>query len=688
MTIYVHETQSGENSKELEARKPWIAYWKGDTLKKRLKQERTHEAGLIKTGEMMAKKDALKRKNPTMRVPSSKRNSDSESESYQPSPDSEATESDLAADAELEHDSETEQEADHDAHDEPPPQREIRSKWKNDRPVVGSNEPVNVTQQSVVGPSLGRDDSDNINVEGPVAVPSQSPQKGKEDLQLGHDHETRNDEQLGMEVEGAAVEVPHVMEDNVQEEEQPEPLAIIMPINPEDQSRMATQDLGEHTELEKQTGEHTEVDTKPLNMEMPLEHEDQSKIETDGPNEHTEPEKQTGEHTEVDPKAGSKIRAASRIRNHKIRSKNKKETSRFSNQKPLQCKTPDIAPASIEERCYMWAIMLRNENKFESIFQLRGPNTQEAMRYNFMTMAPETEIDMTTVSVVCHILNREPLERFQRDVYCVPPKILIRMFGTYGTNYINKKTKMPHLVASLKDQQLMELLDKEKLKRSSCLFATVLYNRHWWLYVLDVDDREFYIADFVFGADTSDPERSKLHRFACNILNQLRVWARAQSIIKKRSIALELRAIDVPKQPNPTDCGVYVMKWMEVLDPAVLSGAYAFKTRCQIEEWDQDQLNEFRKEIVSKELMSEHNTLNIEAISQATCMSQEAITEARKRMPRRTKPSAALRSPFLQPSTIELEIKPNINRHFLNRLLVSLRLCYTLVFVNFVLILS
>ncbi|MED6203627.1 hypothetical protein PIB30_001325 [Stylosanthes scabra] len=264
---------------------------------------------------------------------------------------------------------------------------------------------------------------------------------------------------------------------------------------------------------------------------------------------------------------------------------------------------------------------------------------------------------MTTFSVVCHILNREPFERFQRDVYCVPPEILVRMFGTYGTNYINKRTKMPHLVSSLKDQQLMELLDKEKLKKSRELFAPVVYNGHWWLYVLDVENREFYIADSVFGVDTSDIDRTKLHRFACNILNQLRVWAGAQSIIKKRSISLEPRAVDVPKQPNPTDCGVYVMKWMEVLDAAALSGAFAFKTRCQIKKWDQDQLNEFRKDIVSKVLLSEHNTLNFEAISQATSMSQEAITEARKRMPRRTKPSAALRSPFLQPSTAELETK-------------------------------
>ncbi|MED6195867.1 hypothetical protein PIB30_041979 [Stylosanthes scabra] len=112
----------GENSKELEARPPWIAYWKGDTLKQRLKQERTHEAGLLKRGQMMAKKAELKSKNPPMRVPPSKRGSGSGSEEYQPGADSEATESNLAANAETEPDPEPEQEA------EQIPRREIRSK--------------------------------------------------------------------------------------------------------------------------------------------------------------------------------------------------------------------------------------------------------------------------------------------------------------------------------------------------------------------------------------------------------------------------------------------------------------------------------------------------------------------------------------------------------------------------------
>ncbi|MED6171703.1 hypothetical protein PIB30_043270 [Stylosanthes scabra] len=152
MIIYFHETQFGENSKEVEARPPWIVYWKGDALKQRLKQERTHEAGLLKRGQMMAKKAELKSKNPPMRVPPSKRGSGTGSEEYQPSADSEATESNLAANAEPEPQPEAEQ----------IPRREIRSKWKNDRTVVASNAPVHTTQHSVAGPGSLPADSERL----------------------------------------------------------------------------------------------------------------------------------------------------------------------------------------------------------------------------------------------------------------------------------------------------------------------------------------------------------------------------------------------------------------------------------------------------------------------------------------------------------------------------------------------
>ncbi|MED6221973.1 hypothetical protein PIB30_059981 [Stylosanthes scabra] len=40
MIIYFHETHFGENSKEADAQATWLAYWTGETLKNRLKQEK------------------------------------------------------------------------------------------------------------------------------------------------------------------------------------------------------------------------------------------------------------------------------------------------------------------------------------------------------------------------------------------------------------------------------------------------------------------------------------------------------------------------------------------------------------------------------------------------------------------------------------------------------------------------
>ncbi|MED6222648.1 hypothetical protein PIB30_066328 [Stylosanthes scabra] len=131
--------------------------------------------------------------------------------------------------------------------------------------------------------------------------------------------------------------------------------------------------------------------------------------------------------------------------------------------------------------------------------------------------------------------------------------------------------------------------------------------------------------------------------YLCNILNQLRVWAEAQPLLKKQTIALQLRFVNVPKQPNPTDCGVYVMKWMELIEVAALSAAQTFKLPYSIEEWSQDQLDQFKKDIVARLIMSKENTLSVEVIKQASNMTLEAITEARENMGRKPKPSAALK---------------------------------------------
>ncbi|MED6204885.1 hypothetical protein PIB30_012933 [Stylosanthes scabra] len=95
--------------------------------------------------------------------------------------------------------------------------------------------------------------------------------------------------------------------------------------------------------------------------------------------------------------------------------------------------------------------------------------------------------------------------------------------------------------------------------------------------------------------------------------------------------------INVPQQPNEHDCAVFVMKWMELIDPTKLHGCCTYN----IEQWTDHMLIEFRKKIVAKIILSKKNTMRADAIRAAHEM-------------RRSKPSATLCSPFLPFSTPDL----------------------------------
>ncbi|MED6131679.1 hypothetical protein PIB30_011832 [Stylosanthes scabra] len=170
----------------------------------------------------------------------------------------------------------------------------------------------------------------------------------------------------------------------------------------------------------------TEVEPEPVNIQMPLQPDQHSARTTEDPDEHTEVEPEpvnTQSHLEpeltlkpwLQPETGTneaETKSAEEVITNVLLSMNQDEQDQDGNQNQQQedqdqaVSTPEAVPVSIEEKCFIWATT-DNGNKYDIIFQLRGPNTLEAMRYNFMTMAPKTCIDMVMVSLVCHILNRE-----------------------------------------------------------------------------------------------------------------------------------------------------------------------------------------------------------------------------------------------------------------------------------------
>ncbi|MED6162210.1 hypothetical protein PIB30_068288 [Stylosanthes scabra] len=236
--------------------------------------------------------------------------------------------------------------------------------------------------------------------------------------------------------------------------------------------------------------------------------------------------------------------------------------------KPTQVMKDDL-----EERVAILATVPKGDNEFETIFKLRGHRILEALRYQFTSMAPTSYIDIQVVTLMCHILNADEDEQFEKLVYCVPPEIL--MFA----------------------------LDSKNISSPSS-------------------------------------ERMELNKFHSNILNQLLKWAGAPSILKKGSLSLLPTYINIPQQPNDFDCAIFVMKWMEMIDPTILAGCCTYN----IEQWTEPMLLEFRKKIVVKIILSKENSLRAEAIKEAHNM-------------RLTRPAAALRSPYVQVETPDLPTK-------------------------------
>ncbi|MED6163340.1 hypothetical protein PIB30_078921 [Stylosanthes scabra] len=175
------------------------------------------------------------------------------------------------------------------------------------------------------------------------------------------------------------------------------------------------------------------------------------------------------------------------------------------------------------------------------------------------------------------------------------------------------------------------------------IFAPVLYQQHWWMYILDVKKKNFYIMDSK-NITCPSTDRRNINKFVSNIIDQVMVYVGASSFLAKetktrlRQISLFPRYIEIYQQPNEYDCGTFVMKWMEVLDPTKLDA----KNPYPIDSWTTEDLQRFRKEMIWQMMLSNKNLYIDKAIEGAKSI-------------RIQKPSAALQNPFLQVSTEDLK---------------------------------
>uniref|UniRef100_A0ACD5U9P4 Uncharacterized protein n=1 Tax=Avena sativa TaxID=4498 RepID=A0ACD5U9P4_AVESA len=131
-----------------------------------------------------------------------------------------------------------------------------------------------------------------------------------------------------------------------------------------------------------------------------------------------------------------------------------------------------------------------------------------------------------------------------------------------------------------------------KLHLSNALFFPSIYNRHWFVLLIDIKYCNFIFLDSYFSED------STFHKTVGDVMiqNFIKTWHEAG--LKEMNFQTYGRAYpNVPKQITGNDCGVFVMKFMEVF-------VARNQSKCNFSHLD---IPLFRVKYTHDILMSRHN---------------------------------------------------------------------------------
>ncbi|QHO11956.1 uncharacterized protein DS421_15g502740 [Arachis hypogaea] len=160
---------------------------------------------------------------------------------------------------------------------------------------------------------------------------------------------------------------------------------------------------------------------------------------------------------------------------------------------------------------------------------------------------------------------------------------------------------------------------------------------HWWLWVIDTTKGRFYILDPLHKKAPSDG-RKQLNKFTGYVISRIREYA-GGAPLKKKENELEIKAtyVKISGQKSSYDCAIYVMKWLELIEPENIKRA-----KYEWDNWPQEEVDHYRVEYASRILFSEMNKERDQAIRASNAI-------------RLSKPSSVLLSPFCQINSTDIE---------------------------------
>ncbi|RYR04212.1 hypothetical protein Ahy_B06g083833 [Arachis hypogaea] len=295
----------------------------------------------------------------------------------------------------------------------------------------------------------------------------------------------------------------------------------------------------------------------------------------------------------------------------------------------------------MKEKCYIWVMRVKtyaddSTNEFDNLCTLIAQDKYILNRMHLASLQAGSYIESEIVSAMCLILNQKNDKRFREQVYCLPPDIVSMAVSKHPNGeFISPKTNKEFKVEDY--PMFIPFIDGKKLASHRYIFAPVCYSVHWWLWVIDTTKERFYILDPLHKKAPSD-ERKQLNKFTGYVISRIRAYTGGEPL-KKKENELEIKAtyVKILGQKSSYDCAIYVMKWLELIEPENIKRA-----KYEWDNWPQEEVDYYRVEYASRILFSEINKERDQAIRASNAI-------------RLSKPSSVLLSPFCQINSTDIE---------------------------------
>ncbi|QHO08175.1 uncharacterized protein DS421_14g470260 [Arachis hypogaea] len=150
-------------------------------------------------------------------------------------------------------------------------------------------------------------------------------------------------------------------------------------------------------------------------------------------------------------------------------------------------------------------------------------------------------------------------------------------------------------------------------------------------------NKEFKVEDYPMFIPFIDGKKLASHQYGY-VISRIRAYA-GGAPLKKKENELEIKAtyVKISGQKSSYDCAIYVMKWLELIEPENIK-----RVKYEWDNWPQDEVDHYRVEYASRILFSEMNKERDQAIRASNAI-------------RLSKPSSVLLSPFCQINSTDIE---------------------------------